>query len=67
MPIKPGHWRLGARGVLMRTAKAWGVRPSTLGLCSPDDDLAFMVAWTAAETQMLAWEQQEAEREAKRK
>jgi hypothetical protein len=51
----------------MRTAKAWGLRPSDLGLCSADDDLAFMVAWESAEMNMTAWERQEAEREAKRK
>jgi hypothetical protein len=47
-------------------AKAWGQRPSALGLCGAGDDLAYMVAWDNAERTMIAWEQQEAEREAKR-
>lgn len=54
------------RAVLVQTAKSWGMRPSALGLCAPDDDLAYMVAWDNAERTMIAWEQQEAVREAKR-
>jgi hypothetical protein len=50
----------------MRTAKAWGLRPSDLGLCGPEEDQAFMVAWENAEIMMAAWDYQEAEREAKR-
>jgi len=55
------------RAVAMRTAKKWGVKPSELGLCSPDDDLTYMAAWVNVETSMQAWEQQEAERERKKK
>lgn len=55
------------RAVLIQTAKTWGKKPSELGLCDPDDDLAYMVAWDNAERTMIAWEQQEAEREAKAK
>lgn len=55
------------RAVLMRTAKDWNLRPSELGICAPEDDLAYMVAWMRAEMNMLGWEHQEAEREAKKK
>ena len=50
------------RAVLIQTAKAWGQKPSELGLCDPDDDLAYMVAWENAERTMIAWERQEAEK-----
>ena len=49
----------------MRTAKEWQIKPSELGICSPDDDLAFMVAYMRTELDMRAWEYQEAERERK--
>ena len=54
------------RAVLVQTAKAWGKKPSELGLCAASDDLAYMVAWENAERTMVAWEKQEAEKEAKR-
>lgn len=54
------------RAVLVQTAKSWGQKPSALGLCEPDDDLAFMVAWDNAERTMTAWEQQAAIEEARR-
>jgi hypothetical protein len=54
------------RAVLIQAAKAWGQKPSTLGLCPEDDDLAFIVAWEQAENRMITWERQEQEREAKR-
>jgi len=55
------------RAVLMQTAKAWGQKPSALGLCSADDDIAYMVAWEQTESKMTAWEHQEAKKEADRK
>jgi hypothetical protein len=54
------------RAVLVQTAKAWGYRPSELGLCAPDEDLAYMVAWENAERTMVAWEYQVAEKEQRR-
>jgi hypothetical protein len=51
----------------VQAAKAWGQRPSDVGLCGEDDDLAYMVAWERAEGQMLAWERQEADREMKQR
>jgi hypothetical protein len=50
------------RAVLVKAAKAWGKKPSEVGLCAEDDDLAYMVAWEQAEMRMIAWEQQEADR-----
>jgi len=54
------------RAVLVQATKAWGVLPSAVGLCSEDDDIAYMVAWEQAENRMIAWERQEQEKEAKR-
>jgi hypothetical protein len=54
------------RAVLIQAAKAWGQKPSAVGLCAEEDDIAYMVAWEQAENRMIAWERQEAEREAKR-
>ena len=51
------------RAVLVRTARDWGLKPSALGICAPDDDLVYMVAWTRAETRMMAWEQHEREKQ----
>lgn len=56
---------MNLRAVLMKAAKEWKLRPSELGLCGPDDDITYMVAYLRAESNMAAWEQQEAEREAK--
>jgi hypothetical protein len=52
--------------VLVQTAKAWGKKPSELGICGEEDDLAYMITWEQSESRMIAWERQEAEREAKR-
>jgi len=57
---------MGVRAVLIQAAKAWGQKPSELGLCDPDDDLTYIVAWERTEYRMLAWERQEQERKAKR-
>ena len=54
------------RAVLVRTARDWGLKPSDLGICAPDDDLVYMVAWTRAETHMMAWEQRERDRQQRR-
>ena len=51
------------RAVLIRTARDWGLKPSDLGICAPDDDLVYMVAWTRAETRMMSWEQHEREKQ----
>ena len=58
---------MGLRSTVMRAAKEWNLRPSELGICTVDDDLAYMVAYLRTETRMTAWEMQEAERETKRK
>ena len=49
----------------MRAAKKWGVKPSDLGMCQPGDDLVYMAAWVNVESSMMAWEEQEAERNRK--
>ena len=55
------------RAVLIQTAKEWGKKPSEVGLCSEEDDIAYMVAWEQAESKMTAWEHQEQKKEADRK
>lgn len=52
--------------MMLRAAKTWGVVPSVLGICQPEDDLTYMVAYIRTESTMQALEAQEAEREAKR-
>lgn len=50
----------------MQAAKAWGLLPSELGICGPEDDLTYIVAWERTEMNMLAWERHVREKEAKR-
>ena len=45
--------------MLIRAAKAWGMKPSELGICNPDDDLTYILAWESTETRMLAWEREQ--------
>jgi hypothetical protein len=40
-------------------AQEWGLRPSALGLCRPEDDLAVMVAFVDTRARMQAKEAQE--------
>jgi len=54
------------RAVLVQAAKAWGQLPSDVGLCAPEDNITYMVAWEQAENSMTAWENQEREREQNR-
>ena len=58
---------MSLRAAVIRATKAWGLRPSDLGLCAPEDDVVYMVAWERTEAAMIAWEEQERERESKRK
>ena len=51
----------------MQAAKSWGQRPSDVGLCAPEEDIVYMVAWERTENLMLSWERQEQEREAKKR
>ena len=57
---------MGSRFVTLRAAKEWGVLPSAVGICQPDDDLTYMVAYIRTESAMRELEAQEMEREAKR-
>ena len=47
---------------MMQAAKAWGLKPSDLGICSPDDDLTYIVAWERTEMNMKAWERRQQEK-----
>lgn len=50
----------------MHVLHDWGMRPSELGYCDPEDDIVWMTAYTHTRGDMTAWENQEAELEAKR-
>ena len=50
----------------IRATKEWGILPSAIGLCKPEDDLTYMIAYIRTEGLMQALEAQEMEREAKR-
>lgn len=52
---------------LVKIAYEWHVVPSALGICPPHEDLALMGAYIEVTSEMAAFEQQEAEREAKKK
>ncbi len=57
---------MSMRAAMVAACKAWGQKPSDAGLCVPDDDMAYIIAWEQAENRMMAWERQEGEREARR-
>lgn len=52
---------------LTAVAKDWGRLPSELGVCTPDMDIAVMVAFTQTRNLMATYEQEEQEREINRK
>jgi hypothetical protein len=45
----------------VQTAHDWGYKPSELGICDPEDDLAVMAAYTNTRTRMAAWEEHKRE------
>lgn len=47
---------------MIDVAHDWGVIPSQLGLCKPEDDLSVMAAFTWTTAKMRAHEQEEQER-----
>ena len=40
----------------MEVAHAWGLRPSALGICNPDEDINYMATYTIAKSRMRAYE-----------
>lgn len=70
--LDEGHWKfedeLGEYIYhLVDVAHQWGVLPSTLGICETDNDIPLMVAYARNKALRMAWENQVAEREAKKK
>ena len=51
---------------LVATTKEWGLRPSDLGLCRPEQDLALMAGYQVAVGQIMGYERQLAEEEMER-
>lgn len=47
----------------LRTAHEWGKRPSELGICDKEEDLAWMTAFTNTKAYMSAWENQTRKKE----
>ena len=43
-------------------AKAWRLKPSELGICGPEDDLTYIVAWERVDMDMRAWERRQQEK-----
>ena len=55
-------WEADRLYELVDAAHDWGVRPSALGLCEPDEDAALMVAYTQARGHVAAVERKKDER-----
>jgi len=55
------RWKASPGFALLQTAKDWGYKPSVLGLCDPEEDLLYMVAYTATVADMEAVEKKETE------
>lgn len=58
----PSRWEWGNDAgatlySLLFTAHDWGIRPSALGICAPEEDLGLMQAFTQTRARMRAWEE----------
>lgn len=60
------QWFTSAYFGYVLAAQEWGLRPSALGLCRPDEDLGVMVAFVDVRSRMREREDIEREKEAKR-
>jgi hypothetical protein len=65
LSLRKGNWTYAQEFEAVETAHDWGIRPSELGICSPDEDMAVMTAYTRTISRMRAWEAQEQERKLK--
>lgn len=54
--LEDGEWSYSHAFSLCDTAKEWGVTPSFMGICLPEDDPAVMLAYTRSVATMRAWE-----------
>lgn len=62
-----GQWSVSEYFSRCGAAKAWGRRPSELGLCHPEQDAALMIAYERALSDMAGAERFENERKNKPK
>jgi hypothetical protein len=69
--LKPGDWWYDATFSLLGYAQEWGVKPSFLKLCAPEDDPWMMLAYSKVKNSMSAYDAQkqmeEMDRKARRK
>jgi len=61
----PGKWSASRLFELVHVAHDWGMRPSVLGLCDPEDDAEIMTAYTLSQDNVGAWERYQAEKKAR--
>ena len=59
--LESGRWQSNPGFALLHAAKDWGYKPSDLGLCTPEEDLLYMVAYTVTVSDMEAVERKEPE------
>lgn len=52
-----GKWFQSRFFTYVGAAFAWGQKPSSVGLCQPDEDVAVMAAYTRSVNEMAAWEE----------
>lgn len=58
---KPGEWWASQFFAQVEVAHDWHVRPSTLGICTEDEDVAVMSAYTRTTAAMSAWDNTQSE------
>ena len=62
LQTRRGNWHYSEFYALVDTAHEWGYRPSELGLCKADEDLAVMQAYTDTTMRMRSHENLEREK-----
>ena len=58
LSIPKGKWFHSEYFSYIGVCKEWTLKPSVLGLCDPDDDLAVMAAYVEASSSMISFEQE---------
>ena len=56
LATRKGNWQYSGFFALVDTAHDWGYRPSDLGACMPEEDLAVMQVYTDTSNRMKAQE-----------
>lgn len=52
--VDPGDWTSNDILLEMKASCDWGIRPSDLGICEPDEDLLMMSAYVKTVAEMTA-------------